>query len=533
MSTSSQIISRFGVLKSMRATWENHWQEISDLVFPNHAIFQGVDEPGTKRTNKMFDSTAVHASEMLAAGLHGRMTNPASNWFELNFNNADLNDDREASSWLADAQDVMYKEMQNAKTAFTSHMNEMYLEYSVFGNGILYISENSQKDGVIYKSISLSDGYIAENEDGIVDTLYRRVSMTVTQLVSKFGINNVSETVRKKHKARKYDQVIIVIHAVEPRAVTGHKSRNKLPFISIYVEEATKKILRDSGFDEFPYAAPRYYKAAGETYARGPAVTALPDIKMLNQMMITTIKASEKIVDPPLMAPDNGFINPIRTVPGGINFYAQGTKERIEPLITGANIPISLEMMNELRERIRQVFFNDQMQLGHRPEMTATEVIQRTEDMLRMMGPILGRMQAEALNTIINRTFNILLKQDKFPPIPESIGGADIDIIYTSPIARAQRQLEAGGLQRVLESMNIFISQDPTILQRFDTGEMLESMLDMFGVRPNMVKPKAQFEKEMQAQNEQTNAQSSADTLKTGTEAGLNIARIGEISAGG
>lgn len=534
MKIEERIIARFGVLKANRGTWDAHWQEIAELVFPNHARFSGADSAGTKRTQKMYDSTAVHSSEMLAAGLHGRMTNPAAKWFELKFKNKELNDDRDSSIWLSDSQLIMYEEMQNAKTAFTSHMNEMYLEYCVFGNGILYIAENSKKDSVLYKSISLSNGYIAENSDGVVDTLYRYISMSISQLVGKYGLKNVSEKVQKKYKDGKVDELVNVIHAVEPRSITGHTGHTgNLKFISVTVEEDEKHVLRDSGYDDFPYAAPRYYKAAGEVYARGPAVTALPDIKMLNQMMKTTIAAAEKIVDPALMVPDEGFINPIRTTPGGINYFRPGSKDRIEPLQTGANIPLSLDFMEELRNRIRQVFFNDQMQLGHRPEMTATEVIQRTEDMMRMMGPILGRMQAEALNTIINRTFDILLKQGKFPEPPEQIQGQEIDIVYTSPIAKAQQQLEAGGIARVLESLNIFVSQDPTILQRFDTDEMLDAMVDMFGIRPSFLKPREQYQAEVEQMNEMANDASAIDQLKTGSEAGLNIVKAREISGAG
>jgi hypothetical protein len=255
---------------------------------------------------------------------------------------------------------------------------------------------------------------------------------------------------------------------------------------------------------------------------------------MLNQMMKTTLVAAEKAVDPPLQVPNDTFIKPIRTVPGGINFFDPTSKHRAEPLYNGANAMIGMEFMQEIRERIRIIFFNDQMQLGRRPEMTATEVIQRTEDMMRMMGPILGRMQAEALNTIINRTFNILLKQRKFPELPAILKqeGADIEINYTSAIAKAQRQLESSGLARLLESLNLFISQDPSILQRFDTDEMLEAMVDLHGIRPSFLKPIEEHRQNMEDQNEAMSAQQSVDTMKTGSEAGLNLARAGEISGG-
>ncbi len=529
MGIAEHIISRYGVMKSKRGTWEAHWQEVADLTFVNHASFIGKETEGQKKGYRAYDSTAIHAAEMLAAGLHGRLTNPASRWFELRFKEEKFRDNRTASIWVSDVMRIMYEEMENAKTAFTSHMNEMYLEYSSFGNGSLFISENMDKDGVLYQSISLSHSYFALNADSRVDTLYRYMTFSVAQLVSKFGIENVSKKVREKYVAKKFDEEVCVIHAVEPRILTKHKLRDSRLFLSIYIEEDGKKILRDSGFSSFPYATPRYYVAAGETYARGPGVTALPDVKMLNEMMKTTLKSAEKIVDPPVQMPDDGFINPLRTVPGGINYYQRGSLDRIEPLHTGGNVPLALEFMDEIRFRIRQIFFNDQMELGRRPEMTATEVVQRVEDMMRLMGPILGRMQAEALNTIINRTYEILLKQGKFPEAPASIDSQEIEIVYTSPIAKAQRQIEANGLQRVLEALDLFITTDPTILQRFDTDEILEAMLDLFSIRPEFLKERAAAQSDRDNQTEAVNQAQGVIDLKTATEANLNIAKAGEI----
>jgi len=383
----------------------------------------------------------------------------------------------------------------------------------------------------------LSHGYWAENEDGIIDTYYRRINMTIANMVSKFGLKNCHEDVQKKYKAKKYDDEYIVIHAVEPSVLSNYKKRGskQKPFISIYVDEKNKHMLKDGWFDSFPYATPRYYKAAGEVYARGPAVTALPDMKMLNQMMKTTIVAAEKEVDPPMQAPSDTYIKPIRTVPGGINFYNPGSKDRIERLFDSRGVPLSRDFMDELRLRIRQIFFNDQLELGHRPEMTATEVIQRTEDMLRLMGPILGRMQNEGLNIIINRTFDILLKQGKFGEVPSIIAdeGADIEIIYTSPIARAQRQLEVGGFQRLIEIITPVANIDPQVFSRLDTDEILEVFADLLGVRPTIVKPRDEAFEEEESNQQLADGMAVAETAKTGSEALLNFTKAQQMGVGG
>lgn len=80
-----EIIERAEELKSARLNFEKLWQEVSELVLPRKADFSFYQTQGAPRGRKLFETTAVNAAEMLAAGLHGLMTNPAGKWFSLNW----------------------------------------------------------------------------------------------------------------------------------------------------------------------------------------------------------------------------------------------------------------------------------------------------------------------------------------------------------------------------------------------------------------------------------------------------------------
>ena len=521
--TAQSIIRRGESLKADRGVWDGHFQEVAELVFPNHPDFLGDLTVGQKKGLKTYDSTAIHSAEMLASGLHGRLTNPASEWFKLEFEDSNMNRTRRFSSWLQEVEKTMYKELRNSVSAFSTHAHEMYLEFVTFGTGVLFIGETADLDGVLYKSIPLSEAYIAESQDGIVDTLYRFPTFKVRNLVDKFGLDNVSKKIQKLYQDEKYDLDIHIIHAVEPKE--GRWS-------SVYVEIETKQVLREGFFDSFPYAVPRFYKAAGETYGRSPVITALPTFKMLNEMQKTLIKAAQKVVDPPLLAPDDGYLNPVRTVPGGINYFRPGA-DKIEALNTQANIPIGLEMVQQAQEAIRLMFFVDQLSLPNKAErVTATEIMQRTEDSMRLLGPVAGRIQSEALEVVIDRTFKILLTQGKFPPTPEGLQGSDFKVSYTSPIARAQQQLEALSLQRVLEIMTPFASIDPQIMSRFDSEEVLKGVSEMFGLRPSFLKTEEAVEAEKQQAQQMQEMAQGAEIAKTGSEAALNLAQIQGVQGG-
>ena len=497
MSLASDVIRRFDKLRSDRGVWDSHWQEIGDRVFPRRADFVTARTSGEKRNRLVFDSTAIHANELLAAGLHGMLTNPATEWFNIKTQDPAANELFEVKEWLSIVQRRMNDAFNDPAAGFSSQMHEDYLEYCAFGTSTMFVLESPSRRGVRFFARPLAESYIAENSDGRIDTHYRQFKWKVRQLVQRWGKEGVSDKVRRLYEGNNWDDDICIIHAIQPRNELERKGkfgRKAMAFAEVYVERDTEHLLEEGGYEELAFFSSRFYKGSMETYGRSPAMTALPDIKMLNEMALTTIKAAQKIVDPPLMAPDDGFLNPVRTIPGGVNYYRAGTPDRIESLQTGGNLPIGLEMMERIQMRIREVFFIDQLQLNVGPQMTATEVMQRTEEKLRLMGPILGRVQSEKLGPMITRVYNILDRQGAFPSAPEALRGRGLKIEYVSPIARAQKQLEAQGIQRTLEIMLPFAQTNPELMDNFNTDRMTQHVgVDLFGIDPTLFNDQRQI----------------------------------------
>jgi len=232
-------------------------------------------------------------------------------------------------------------------------------------------------------------------------------------------------------------------------------------------------------------------------------MTALPDIKMLNKMSEVTIRAAQKQVDPPLLVPDDGFMLPIRTVPGGLNFYRAGTRDRLEPLNIGANNPLGMNMENQRREAIQAAFYVDQLIMSQGPQMTATEVVQRTEEKMRLLGPVLGRLQAELLQPMIQRVYNLMVRSKTFNPAPDFMRESDIEIEYVSPLAKAQKQ---GDIQSALRMIELFtpLSQiDPSSMDYIDIDGMSKYLLRMLAVPATTIRG----EDEVNAIREQRQAQ--------------------------
>ena len=517
------LLKRFGKLVTQRQTWESHWQEVADYMMPRKADVTKQRSKGDKRSELIFDSSPLHAVELLSASLHGMLTNPSTPWFSLRFKNVDTGDADEANEWLQDTTEKMYDAFNRSN--FQQEIFELYHDLITFGTASMFIEEDAD-DIVRFSTRHIGEIYISENNKGRIDTVFRKFKISARAAIQQFGEKNVSNTLRGVAMKDPYEEVTI-LHVVYPRENYDPKKKDakNMPFASCYIELDNKHEISQSGFNEFPYVVPRYLKASFEIYGRSPAMTALPDVKMLNEMSKTTIKAAQKQVDPPLLVPDDGFILPVRTVPGGLNFYRAGTRDRIEPLNIGANNPLGLNMEEQRRNAIRDTFYVNQLMMQNGPQMTATEVVQRNEEKMRLLGPVLGRLQSELLRPLIDRTFAILLRKKIFRPAPQFLSGKDIQIEYVSPLAKAQRSSE---LQSVMRAIEIFgsLSKISPVFDHIDIDALVTYLADIVGVPAKVLNSKAQVNAIRQQKQQQQDQQMQMQQMQQIAQAGGAVAPL-------
>ena len=533
----TRIITKQESLKSYRTPWENLWQDCGEYVNPNRGDFSTIRyRADTARYDKIYDTTAPLANENLASGLQGFLTSPSQRWFSLSTFDDNLNEEYAVKEWLNLATNILYDRVFNIPDSnFNSQAHELYLDLGSFGTAVMMV-QDTPGSGITFRTFHLADCYIQENDKGFVDTLYRKYKRTGRQLIERFG-EAVPEKIVKisqKDPFREFE----VIHAVEPSETYGEplKKPTKKAFKSCYILLEEKTLLEEGGYDEFPYMVPRWSKVAGEIYGRSPSMTSLPDIKMVNAMMKTIIKSAQKLTDPPLLVPDDGFILPVRTVPGGLNFYRSGTQDRIEPLETRGRPDIGFDLLQNRREHIRAAFHVDWMQLPdqkNNPNMTATEVVARQEEKMRLMGPMIGRLQVEFLGPLINRVFSIMMRKKMIPNPPAIIQGEDMKIIYTSPLARAQKSSQLMTITRLFESMAPLYQAKPELLDNMNTDETFRFFHHLLDAPAKILNPEEKVEEERQARAEEQKAMMEAEQAKVQSEAGKNIAEANRANREG
>jgi hypothetical protein len=525
-----QLKDNLSRLMEKRSNWESHWQEVADYMLPRKAEITKQRAAGDKRNISIFDATPIHALELLAASLHGMLTSSANRWFSLRFKETELNDSDEAKEWLEDATQRMYDVI--AKSNFQQEIFECYHDLIAFGTACLMIEEDDE-DTLNFSARHIKEIYIQENKKGYVDTIYRKFKMPAQAVLDKFGMENVSKEVLNSAKKNPFDDLTI-IHVVRPRLEFDPKKKDKknMPFQSIYYEESTGHIIMIGGFKENPYVIPRYLKASTEIYGRSPGMNALPDVKVLNKMVENSLKAAAKQIDPPLLIPDDGMLAPIRMAPGSINYYRAGSRDRIEPLNINANTSITLNSENQRREAILKMFHVDQLVITENRNMTATEVLQRQEEKMRILGPVLGRLQSELLSPMIIRIFNIMLRNNLFQMAPAILRSQELNIEYVSPIALAQKSSE---LQSIMRGLELFgsMAQAMPVMDYIDENGLIKQLINILGLPAKMIKSDAEVQQIREERAQQQQMQMEMQQQLNESQVAKNAAPLAKVVQNG
>jgi len=523
----NDIVKRYEHTKSRRDNWDTHYQELADYMLPRKADIVKKRSRGEKRMELIYDGTALQSVDLMAAFLHGMLTSGSAPWFHLDLKDEDINRDDDVREWLQDTSMRMMRALNQSN--FETEVHEAYVDLVVFGTACMFCEMD--KGGLRFSTRHISEFYVQEDQYGMVNTVFREYKMTAAQAVERFGLDNVGDFIRRTFE-KKPDDDISILHAVVPRTerdVTKGDKKN-MPFMSAYIGMEDKNIISESGFEELPYVVPRFLKATGEVMGRSPAMTALPDVKMLNLMSKTIISAAQKQIDPPLLVPDDGFLLPIRTNPGGLNFFRSGSRDTITPLQTGANIPIGLNMEEQRRTAIRSAFYVDQILFSGQSTMTATEVMQRQEERMRVIGPVLGRLMSEMLRPLIDRIFALMLRANMLAPPPEILQGRDVDIEYVSPLAKAQKSSSVNNTMRALE-MLMPLAESLPVGDHIDPDGLVRHITDALGVPKTTLRSSREIaemrEQRAAAEQQQAQRQQEQEDVYTAAQAAQAVRMVG------
>lgn len=489
-----KILTRWSMLKTERSSWLTHWREISDYLLPRSGRFLVTDRNrGTKRHNNIYDSTGTRALRVLAAGMMAGMTSPARPWFRLATADPDMMSHEPVKVWLHDVTRMMLEIFQRSNTYRALH--SVYEELGAFGTASTIVMDD-YNDVLRHHTLTAGEFAIATDFRGQVSTLYREFDLTVGQMIGEFGRDRVSQAVRNLYDKGSLDTWVTIVHAIEPRADRDPKKRDGLnkAWASIYFEPGGEqgKYLSESGFEQFPALCPRWAAMGGDVYGNSPGMEALGDVRQLQHEQLRKAQGIDYMTKPPLQAPTALKKAGLDMLPGGVSYVDMasptgGIRTAFEVRLDLNHLLMDIQ---DVRERVRSTFYADLFLMlagTDRTNMTATEVAERHEEKLLMLGPVLERLHNELLDPYIGMTFQRMLRAGILPPAPPELEGMELNVEFVSMLAQAQRAVGTNSVDRYVGNLGRIAQMKPDVLDRFDADEWAEIYADMLGVDPRLI----------------------------------------------
>lgn len=531
---------RVSQMRSRRMQWEPHWRQIERRINPRGDQFSG-HTPGSRRTEYIYDSTATLALGKFAAGMVDLNCPSKQVWHELQPTDRRLRKSMAVRRYLDEVNDALWDYRYAASAGFATQIHEAMIGLGSLGTAPMWIEGNNGR-GIVYRALHISEAAIDVNAAGIVDTVARQIKLTGRQAMQKFDPASLPQMVRdcaEKEPGREFT----FTHLIAPRTEydpTRMDARN-MPWGSWYWLEHDGKALitRESGFVSFPLPVARYTTAPGEIYGRSVAMMALPDIKMINEMAKSMLRATHLALDPPLLLPDDGVMTRMQTKPGALNYGGVNARgERlVQPLQTGANLAAGYEMMDQVRATINDAFlvrlFQALMEEG-RDRMTATEVLERVREKGVLLAPAAQRIETELLGPMLEREMDILGRTGLLPPMPEELAaaGGEVTIVYNNPMSRAAKAERASGFFRTVEALAPLAQVEPEVLDGFDFIKAAKGVAEITGVPAEWLRSDEEIAARKDAREQAAQAQQLLQALPVGAKAALDAARAEDISGG-
>ncbi len=535
-SVREQCAKRWEALKSERSSWMDHWEQISRVLLPRAGRFLVTDNNrGDKRHNKILDNTGTRALRTLSGGMMAGMTSPARPWFRLTTRDARLDETYEVKQWTSRVTALMQM-IFNRSNVYRA-LQSAYEELGAFGTTATIMLDDF--DSVIHcMPLTIGEFAIATGSRSQINTLYREFRMTVAALVEEFGYENVCRSTQQLYDKGRMDDWVTVINAIEPRKVRDPHRKNALnmPYRSVYFEANGRRdsLLRESGYRHFPVLAARWSVTGGDIYGTSPGMEALGDLRQLQQEQLYKGKAIAYQADPPVIVPADLRNQEDNLVPGGVVYL--DTPSQAQGVRSSYEVPLQLQYLladiQDVRDRVDQAFYKDIFMMiagSQNDRMTATEVAERHEEKMLMLGPVLERLNAELLDPLITMTFDRMVLSDLLPPIPDALQGVELNVDFVSILAQAQRAISTNAIDRFTQNLGQLVAIKPELVDKFDADYWADYYADALGIDPQLIVPNSRVAVIRQSRAQQQQQAEQLAAAQQLSEVAKNVGSMGEM----
>lgn len=499
-----ELLRRAEELKRAREPFHAAWDSIAELFNPAYLGFQSYTnnlESQISVSTQTTDTTSRRSAQIFTAGMLSGVSSPQQRWFNIDFDNPDLNRSYNARLWGDTVENQFYKDL--AAYAYYREQHHAYLMTGLFGWQCLLVEELSPTGPIAIKSMPLPQIFIAEDHTGMVDTVYRRFHLTARQAVQKFGKENLPLSIQnayaKSPNASGKDKLFEFLHAVFPREDRNTLSlkRNNLAYASFYVSIDETQVVREGGYAELPYIVSRAFRIPNTAYGYSPGTESLADVKMINEMKRLILEAGQLATAPPYWLPDDGFVRDISYEPWALNYYKKQeglSPADFAPMQIGQDPRFAFELLKEVREDIKAAFFVDlfltvtNRSLPGQEPVTATEVMELVSEKMFLLGPILINQQVEGFQSFFARLYSLLDRRGQLPPPPPELINQSFKMQYSSPLITAQMESQNSTVLKTFQDIGILAQGDQAVLDNFSFDGAARLLTTNRGVPAEMMR---------------------------------------------
>lgn len=529
----SAIERRYSVLTEERDLWVPKWKEIRDFINPWRGLFESENlRNHHRRDEKIFDGVGYNAVSVLAAGIMFGLTPRSRPWFRLGFEDPELSDWEPVKYYLDEVADILYADF--ARSNVYNSLHTTYAESGTFGTGCMGVWQ----DGPLLRTKTFTAGTYSIGVDayGVANRFCREMRMSADQMAQFFGIECLAMDAKIKDWYDRGDikNKAAIRHIIEPNPDfrEGAVLAKNWRFREYYylAENKVDRPLRAAFYNECPILAPRWDVVDDAVYGYGPGWYALADCRGLQLMAEDVLVALELMIKPPVAATSDAAKQGVNLFPGGVSIAddTNPNSRSVTPVFQVNPDFASIEAkMEQMRTVIKRNFFADLFMMLdslEKGQMTAREVIERSQEKMTLIGPSIERYQGELLNPLIDRAFSMAYRAGRLPEPPEELAGKEMKVEYISPLSQAQKMAGITALEQGVAFAMGMVGVFPNVAKKIKDTEVVDRYFDMLGVPSGVLRTDDEVGEMVAAEQQAAQQQLQAEQMNNATAAAKNLA---------
>lgn len=524
-----QLIQDYEQALSTRRNWESNWQTLHDYFYIESADVNKTYSPGNELTaDYLWDSTTLECSDVFASGFMNYLTPPTAKWARLRHKNPEFSENKTVNGFF---EDVM-SETMNAlnRSNFYDQMFPSYKSSGVYGSALLF-EEEDVEDDIRFYNMPLKQVVIIEDANQRVSKYFIEFEYTANQAAQRWGQEVLSTEMREEIKQGKGDskkhKFVLYIANRYIREIQKTDKRN-LPIEASWIDVEGRKIVEESGYNEFPAFCHRFDKRPFLAWGFSPAMKALPFARLLNIVAKTNIRSMMKATDPPIAVPHNAFLAPFNMNPRAINTYKKDFMQDGKDIFAFGNFgdpQVGISAVEYYSSKVKTLMYHDTFLAFSNitKDMNNPEIMERINEKMTMLGPAVGRYLDEVISPIIKRTISILARRGKLPDPPDEVildPGYEID--FVGVLAQAQRRAELNNLITGLTMIGNMAQFSPEVLDKIDPDKVTDEVWAITGAPIKVLRDDDEIQQIREGRAQASMQQQEMATMHAGSEIAKN-----------